>query len=92
MGVAPLIGMIERDAEPRVARGGSRAEAAPHRLTQPETHMLKGIAKAVAYYKAPAKTFALLHPFKAAKWGGIFLLVGMAIKRTARRGEATRTG
>lgn len=54
--------------------------------------MLKGLAKAVAYYKAPAKTFALLHPLKAAKWGGIFLLVGMAIKRTARRGHATRTG
>jgi len=54
--------------------------------------MLKGIAKAVAYYKAPAKTFALLHPLKAAKWGGIFFLVGMAIKRTARRSEATRTG
>jgi len=54
--------------------------------------MLKGIAKAVAYYKAPAKTFALLHPLKALKWGGIFLLVGMAIKRSARRSEATRAG
>lgn len=61
-------------------------------LTQPETDMLKGLAKAFAYYKAPAKTFAVLHPLKAVKWGGIFLLVGMAIKRTARRGEATRTG
>lgn len=54
--------------------------------------MLKGLAKGVAYYKAPAKTFALLHPLKAVKWGAIFLLVGMVIKRTARRGEATRTG
>lgn len=62
------------------------------RFTQPETDMFKGLAKAFAYYKAPAKTFAVLHPLKALKWGGIFLLVGMAIKRTTRRGEATRTG
>lgn len=54
--------------------------------------MLKSVVKAVAYYKAPAKTFALLHPLKAAKWGGIFLLVGMAIKRIARRSQATTTG
>jgi hypothetical protein len=54
--------------------------------------MLKGIAKAVAYYKAPARTFALLHPLKAAKWGGIFLLVGMAIRRTVRGSEGRNTG
>jgi hypothetical protein len=51
--------------------------------------MFRGIAKAVAYYKAPVKTFAVLHPLKAAKWGGIFFLVGMALKHTVRRSEAT---
>jgi hypothetical protein len=51
--------------------------------------MFRGIAKAVAYYKAPVKTFAVLHPLKALKWGGIFFLVGMALKRTGRRREAT---
>lgn len=51
--------------------------------------MLKGISKAVAYYKAPVKTFAVLHPIKAVKWGGIFLLVGMALKRTVGRSHAT---
>jgi len=50
--------------------------------------MFRGIAKAVAYYKAPVKTFTVLHPLKAVKWGGIFLLVGMALKRTGRRSEA----
>lgn len=76
--------------QPRAIR--RLAAPVPQGLTQPEADMLKGIAKAVAYYKAPAKTFALLHPLKAAKWGAIFFLVGMAIRRTARRREATRTG
>lgn len=34
--------------------------------------MLKGLTKLVAYKKAPRKTFALLHPIKALKWGAAF--------------------
>jgi hypothetical protein len=36
--------------------------------------MLKGLAKLVAYKKAPKRTFALLHPVKALKWGAALLL------------------
>lgn len=37
--------------------------------------MLKALAKLVAYKKAPKRTFALLHPIRAVKWGaGLFLL------------------
>lgn len=36
--------------------------------------MLKGLAKLVAYKSAPKRTFALLHPVKALKWGAVFLL------------------
>ncbi len=36
--------------------------------------MLKGLAKLVAYRTAPKRTFALLHPLKALKWGAAFLL------------------
>lgn len=37
--------------------------------------MLKGLAKLFAYKKAPKKTFALLHPVRALKWGaGLILL------------------
>ncbi len=36
--------------------------------------MIKGIAKLVAYKKAPFKTFALLHPVRALKWGAMFFL------------------
>ncbi|MEX0891040.1 MAG: hypothetical protein WEB88_02640 [Gemmatimonadota bacterium] len=31
--------------------------------------MLRNIAKAAAYAKAPKATFAVLHPFKAVKYG-----------------------
>jgi hypothetical protein len=31
--------------------------------------MLRNIAKVAAYAKAPKTTFALLHPFKALKYG-----------------------
>ena len=46
--------------------------------------MLKTIAKLVAYKKAPAKTFALLHPVKALKWGAIFFVVSKALSRNQR--------
>jgi hypothetical protein len=36
--------------------------------------MIRGIAKLVAYKKAPMKTFALLHPVRALKWGAMFFL------------------
>ncbi len=52
--------------------------------------MLKGIAKAVAYYKSPVKTFAVLHPLKALKWGALFLVVDTALRRAPRR--ARRAG
>ncbi len=36
--------------------------------------MLKKLTKLVAYTKAPKKTFAVLHPIKAIKWGaGLYL-------------------
>ena len=38
--------------------------------------MIKTIAKLIAYKKAPAKTFAVLHPLKALKWGAIFGMGG----------------
>lgn len=46
--------------------------------------MIKTIAKLIAYKKAPAKTFALLHPLKALKWGAIFLVVKKVL---GRRGD-----
>lgn len=36
--------------------------------------MIKGIAKLVAYKKAPMRTFVLLHPIRALKWGAMFFL------------------
>jgi hypothetical protein len=37
--------------------------------------MLKSLAKLFAYKKAPKKTFAMLHPVKAAKWvAGLFVI------------------
>ena len=46
--------------------------------------MIRTIAKLVAYKKAPAKTFALLHPMKALKWGAIFFLVSKVMGRKHR--------
>lgn len=43
--------------------------------------MIKTIAKLVAYKKAPAKTFAVLHPVKALKWGAIFFVVSKVLNR-----------
>lgn len=39
-----------------------------------EADMLKGLTKLIAYKKAPKKTFALLHPVKALKWGAAFFV------------------
>ena len=47
--------------------------------------MLRTIAKLAAYKKAPAKTFALLHPMKALKWGAIFFIVSKALQRDQQR-------
>lgn len=43
--------------------------------------MIRTIAKLVAYKKAPAKTFAVLHPIKALKWGAIFFIVSKVLQR-----------
>ena len=43
--------------------------------------MIRTIAKLIAYKKAPAKTFALLHPMKALKWGAIFFIVSKVLGR-----------
>lgn len=45
--------------------------------------MLRSIAKAAAYAKAPKATFALLHPLKAVKYG----LVLWTAKRIFSRGK-----
>ncbi|HUG39380.1 MAG TPA: hypothetical protein VMM12_02790 [Longimicrobiales bacterium] len=47
--------------------------------------MIFKLAKLVAYKKAPAKTFAVLHPIKALKWGAVFFLIS---KLVGRRQEA----
>jgi hypothetical protein len=36
--------------------------------------MIRKLAKVVGYSKAPKRTFALLHPFRAAKLGAAFWL------------------
>lgn len=51
--------------------------------------MLKGLAKLVAYKTAPKRTFALLHPIKALKWGAALLLAKKLWKGT-RGGSARR--
>lgn len=43
--------------------------------------MIRKLLKLVAYKKAPAKTFALLHPMKALKWGAVFFLVSKLVER-----------
>jgi hypothetical protein len=47
--------------------------------------MLKSLAKAIAYFKAPKKTFLLLHPRKAIKWGGVFVLAKFLFDRVKGR-------
>lgn len=47
--------------------------------------MLKSLAKAIAYSKAPVKTFAFLHPVKAIKWGGIALVAKLVYDRVRAR-------
>lgn len=47
--------------------------------------MLKSLTKAVAYWKAPVKTFALLHPMKALKWGGMILVAKVLFDRARKR-------
>lgn len=46
-----------------------------------EAQVIRTLAKLVAYKKAPAKTFAVLHPVKAVKWGAIAFLVSKLIGR-----------
>jgi len=43
--------------------------------------MIARVAKMVAYAKAPAKTFMVLHPMKALKMGASYLLVKRALAR-----------
>ena len=47
--------------------------------------MLKSLAKAIAYWKAPGKTFVLLHPLKALKWGGLLLVAKVLFDRVKGR-------
>ena len=49
--------------------------------------MLKGLAKAMAYWKAPVKTFTVLHPVKAVKWGAILIVAKFVLDRMSRRTE-----
>ncbi|MGD8279522.1 MAG: hypothetical protein PVJ80_18040 [Gemmatimonadota bacterium] len=49
--------------------------------------MFKSLAKGVAYTKAPVKTFALLHPKKALKWGAVLLFGRLAYELGKRRNE-----
>ncbi|MBW3534607.1 MAG: hypothetical protein KY453_05230 [Gemmatimonadetes bacterium] len=37
--------------------------------------MLRKVAKLIAYKKAPRRTFAVMHPLKALKYGAIYLVV-----------------
>lgn len=53
--------------------------------------MLRGLTKLVAYNKAPKKTFALLHPIKALKWGAAFY-VGKKVWNKFSGDNATQTG
>lgn len=48
--------------------------------------MVRGITKAIAYYKAPRSTFALLHPVKAVKLGALVLAGRMLMG--SRRGRS----
>ena len=47
--------------------------------------MLARVLKAVAYLKAPRRTFVALHPLKALKWMGIAALVSLLFRRRERR-------
>ncbi len=51
--------------------------------------MLKSLAKLTAYSKAPKKTFAVLHPIKAVKWGAGLFLVKKLWDGLRRRGGET---
>lgn len=50
--------------------------------------MLRKLAKAVAYKNAPRKTFALLHPWKALKWGAALFLAKKLFGRGKNGGRA----
>lgn len=50
--------------------------------------MLKSLAKGLAYTKAPVKTFAMLHPRKALKWGAVLLFGKVAYEVGKRVGDA----
>ena len=47
--------------------------------------MLKSLTKAIAYWKAPKRTFVLLHPMKALKWGGFLLVAKLLFDRAKVR-------
>jgi hypothetical protein len=47
--------------------------------------MLKSLMKAIASKKAPKKTFALLHPRKALKWGGLPFVAKVLFDRAKER-------
>ena len=46
--------------------------------------MIARAAKMVAYAKAPAKTFMLLHPVRALKLGAAYVLVSKVLGRRGR--------
>jgi hypothetical protein len=42
--------------------------------------MVGGILKMVAYTKAPLKTFMVMHPMRALKWGATYFVVKTALE------------
>ena len=46
--------------------------------------MIARIAKMAAYAKAPRATYAMLHPFKAAKYGAIYWVVKGVMNRSKK--------
>lgn len=51
--------------------------------------MLRRLAKIVGYSKAPKRTFAVLHPLKAAKWGAALWLVKKLFSSDRKGRKAT---
>jgi len=52
--------------------------------------MLRKALRLAAYVKAPVKTFMLMHPMRALKWGAAYLIVKTALD-VERRPKQERT-
>jgi len=53
--------------------------------------MLRKALRLAAYVKAPVKTFMLMHPIRALKWGAAYLIVKTALDVQRRPEERERT-